>query len=147
MQRTWQLDELVAGDFEAAMRLWNASPGVNANESPEEFSRILARNPGLSVAARADGRLIGAVLCCHDGHRGALYHLAVEPAFRRQGIARLLVEHCLTRLAREGIARCSIHLFADNDGGAEFWRQTGWRERTDLVVMARDMQASAGSAE
>jgi N-acetylglutamate synthase len=139
MQPIWQLDELTSGDYAAAMELWNASPGVRANETQDEFARILVRNPGLSAAARDGGRLVGAVLCCHDGRRGYLYHLAVEPAYRKLGIARLLVERCLEGLAREGIARCSIHLIVDNDDGAAFWRRTGWRERTDLIVMAKDL--------
>ena len=139
MQPNWQLDELVPGDYEAALELWNASPGVNANESPAEFSRILARNPGMSFCARADGRLIGAVFCGHDGHRGFLYHLAVEPAYRRLGIARLLVARCLARLAEEGIQRVSIHLFADNEDGSAFWQRTGWRKRPNVLVMSKDI--------
>ena len=135
----WQIDDLTAADYEPALALWNAAPGVRANESREEFGRILARNEGLSAAARAGGRLVGAVLACHDGRRGYLYHLAVDPAWRRRGIAQQLVERCLAKLAGEGIARCSIHLIAGNEDGAAFWKQTGWRERTDLVIMARDL--------
>lgn len=139
MQTNWQLDELVPGDYEAALRLWNASPGVNANETPEEFCRILARNPAMSFCARLNGQLIGAVFCGHDGHRGFLYHLAVEPAYRRQGIAQLLVERCLARLAEEGIRRVSIHLFSDNEEGAAFWLRTGWRKRPNVLVMSKDI--------
>lgn len=139
MQPTWQLDELTPDDHAAALALWNAAPGVRASESAEEFARILARNPKLSVGAHLAGRLIGAVLCCHDGRRGYLYHLAVEPAYRQLGIAKAMVDRCLSKLASEGIARCSIHLLVDNNDGAAFWRRTGWRERTDLVVMARDL--------
>ena len=139
MQRQWQLDELTPADYESAMRLWNAAPGVNANETPEEFARILARNPAMSFCVRLEGRLIAAVFCGHDGHRGFLYHLAVEPAFRQQGIARLLVERCLARLKEEEITRCSIHLFTDNDEGAAFWRRTGWRERKNVLVMSKDI--------
>lgn len=139
MQPTWELGDLTPEDFAAAQALWNNSPGVNAGESREEFDRILARNPGLSAAARVAGRLVGAVLCCHDGRRGYLYHLAVEPACRKLGIAKAMVDRCLAQLQREGIARCSIHLLVGNDGGAAFWLRTGWRERTDLVVMAKDL--------
>lgn len=138
-QRQWQLEELTAADYEPAMRLWNASPGVNANETPEEFARMLARNPAMSFCVRSGGRLIGAVFSGHDGHRGFLYHLAVEPEYRQQGIARLLVERCLARLAEEGIRRVSIHLFTDNDDGAAFWRRTGWRERPNVMVMSKDL--------
>ena len=136
--------EMTLADYGAVMALWNASPGVRANEPPEEIERILRRNPGLccvAVAATepAESELAGAVLCGHDGRRGYLYHLAVADKFRRQAIGRQLVDCCLSRLKAEGIQRCTIFLVADNAAGELFWRQTGWRERTDLKAFAIDL--------
>lgn len=134
-----QFAELLPQDFEAVMTLWNATPGVRAGESREEFERILARNPGLGIVARLAEGIVGAMMACHDGRRGYLYHLAVAVPHRRKGIAREMVERCLVKLAAAGISRCSIFLVADNDAGAEFWLRSGWRERTDLRLMARDL--------
>lgn len=133
------LRELTAANYDAALALWNSAPGVRANESRDEFERILARNPGLSTAAWVDSELAGAVLCCHDGRRGYLYHLAVGEQFRRQGIARAMVDHCLNLLKAAGIQRCTIFLVADNESGKTFWLNHGWFERTDLVAFARDL--------
>ena len=130
---------MVADDYSATLALWNAAPGVRANETAEEFVRILARNPGLSSTARIENQLVGAVLCCHDGRRGYLYHLAVADGFRQRGIAAALVERSLAGLTRVGIRRCSIFLITDNAGGEAFWRRIGWYERTDLKVMAKDL--------
>jgi N-acetylglutamate synthase len=135
----WQLRPLLPDDHLAAVSLWNACEGVRANESADEFRRILERNPGFSSAAEAGGQLVGAVLCCHDGRRGYLYHLGVDAAFRRQGIGEALVERSLERLRSEGIARCSIHLIVGNEVGERFWKQIGWRFRDDLLVMAIDL--------
>ena len=135
----YSLAPLELADFEAALALWNASPGVRAAETREEFTRILARNPGLGSAAWVDGELVGGVLCTHDGRRGYLYHLAVAAPFRQQKIATALVERSLSLLASQGISRCSIFLIADNEAGAQFWLKTGWRERTDLRLMAIDL--------
>jgi ribosomal protein S18 acetylase RimI-like enzyme len=139
----YELGDLVGADYDAVMQLWNSAAGVRANESRAEFERILRRNPGLSASARAGNDLAGAVLCGHDGRRGYLYHLAVAEPFRRQGIARALVDRALAGLAREGIARCTIFLVADNTAGRTFWLQTGWRERTDLVAFAVDLPLAA----
>jgi ribosomal protein S18 acetylase RimI-like enzyme len=137
------LRDMTPADYEAVMALWNLAPGVRANESFAEFERILRRNPGLSsvaIAAGEDSRaleLAGAVLCCHDGRRGYLYHLAVAEKFRRQALGGQLVDRCLERLKSEGIQRCTIFLVADNAHGEAFWRQTGWFERTDLKAFAK----------
>ena len=73
------------GDYEQVLALWNACEGVRANETKEELARILARNPGLSSVIRRGGELAAAVLCCHDGRRGYLYHLGVAPSVRQAG--------------------------------------------------------------
>ncbi|WP_425617178.1 GNAT family N-acetyltransferase [Anatilimnocola sp. NA78] len=138
----YTLSELLPGDYDAVMTLWNTAPGVRASETREEFERILLRNPGLSTAARVEGEIAGAVLCCHDGRRGYLYHLAVADKFRRQGIARELVARSLNLLEKEGIGRCTIFLVADNAQGKFFWEQLGWFERTDLVAFAKDLPSS-----
>lgn len=134
-----QYAAILPSDFAEAMQLWNSLPGVRAGESREEFERILARNPELGVTARVGQRLVGAMLACHDGRRGYLYHLGVTEDFQRQGIGRAMVERALEKLATAGISRCSIFLIADNEAGAEFWKGSGWRERTDLKLMARDL--------
>ena len=146
----FEIEPMTAGDHAAAIELWNACEGVRANETPEELARILDRNPGLCLVARCDTvarsqsgstkRLAAAILCCHDGRRGYLYHLGVHPDFRRQGLASQLVDRCLAELTGLGIRRCTIFLIRGNAEGEAFWRKSGWRERVDLVAFAKDLE-------
>lgn len=136
---SWLIDDLAEADYSAVMALWNSMPGVRATETPEEFARILARNPGLSCVARDAERIVAAILCCHDGRRGYLYHLAVAHRHRGQGVARAMVDRCLKKLNELGISRCTLFVVAENKEGAAFWKHTGWRERVDLKTMARDL--------
>jgi len=69
-----------AADYDAAMELWQSIEGLGLTESDtrEAVAAFLERNPGFSaVATAADGGIVGAVLCGHNGRAGALYHLAV----------------------------------------------------------------------
>src|SRR4051812_22860114 len=134
-----ELEPMSVGDYEQVLALWNACEGVRANETKEELARILARNPGLSSVIRRDGELAAAVLCCHDGRRGYLYHLGVAASCRKLGLGRMLVEHSIARLKEAGINRCSIFLIVGNASGEAFWKRVGWRERLDLKVLARDL--------
>jgi len=139
-----QLEPMTPADYGAVIDLWNTCDGVRANETPEEFARILDRNPGLCLVARLDGTLAGAIFCCHDGRRGYLYHLGVRPEFRRQSIARQLVDRCLDKLSELGIRRCTIFLIRGNNAGEAFWRRyawqgQNWRERTDLVAFSLEL--------
>ncbi len=135
----FQLVPMTVDDYEELLALWNACEGVRANETREELARILERNPGLCSVARRGDALAAAVLCCHDGRRGYLYHLGVAAAFRALGLGRLLVEHSLDKLKEAGISRCSIFLVVGNEPGEAFWKRMGWRERTDLKAFARDL--------
>ena len=135
----FKIDPLSPADYDAAITLWNSCEGVRANESREEFARILERNPGLSGAIRRGTELAAAVLCCHDGRRGYLYHLGVAHAHRQHGLGRTLVEHSLAQLRAAGIRRCTIFLITSNAGGEAFWKRIGWRDRDDLKVLAYDL--------
>jgi len=120
------------------VQLWQRCPGVGLSEadSRENLEIFLKRNPGLSFLARSAGEIVGTILAGHDGRRGYIYHLAVLPSHRRRGIGTTLVRRCLSALAAQGIAKCHIFVFADNDPGKRFWAAAGWSERMDLCVFS-----------
>ncbi len=74
-------------------RVWGLAGRIR--ERTSQF--YLARNPDMSFLAQVEDALVGAVLCGHDGRRGFIWHLAVHPEFRHQGIGRRLVERCCAR--------------------------------------------------
>ena len=88
------ITEFSMTDYEEAAALWRAMPeiGLDDADTPERMESFLARNPGLSFVARDRGKLVGAVLCGHDGRRGYLHHLAVSPSHRGAGLGRALVD-------------------------------------------------------
>jgi len=128
-------------DFTEVLALWAGIPGLGIHpagaDSHNSIKRYLARNPGMSFVARHNGRLVGTVLCGQDGRRGILYHLAVDPDYRRQGIARNLVNRCLKALAKIGIDKCYIFIFSDNTKAKSFWRKIGWSRYEGLDAMCR----------
>jgi putative acetyltransferase len=130
---------MTESDLPSVLDLWSHTEGVGLNESdaPEKLRAFLDRNPSLSLIARDGSRLIGAVLCGHDGRRGYLHHLTVIPTYRGRGVGRTMVESCLASLAALGIVKCNVFLYVDNDPGEQFWRRCGWSARGDLKVLQR----------
>ncbi|MGZ3422695.1 MAG: GNAT family N-acetyltransferase [Polyangiales bacterium] len=130
-------------DLDEALALWGEAEGVimRGADSPPAIARYLARNPGLSLVAREETRLVGAVLCGHDGRRGFLHHLAVASTHRRRGIGGALVERCSAALLREGIAKCHLMVHAGNSHGRAFWERRGWAVRDDIELMSRTLTA------
>jgi putative acetyltransferase len=119
-----------AGDYDVVVELWRDAEGVEVAEGDdrETILRFLQRNPELSRVALRGEELVGAVLCGHDGRRGLLYHLAVRPDCRGQGVGRKLVAECLTGLRAAGIRRALILVAADNVDGRAFWLARGFEE-------------------
>ena len=122
-------------DYDQVYALWMTIHGFSIrtiDDSREGVERFLKRNPGISVVAEMDGRVVGAILCGHDGRRGCLYHVCVLEDYRMHGIGRAMVVHCMNALQQEGINKVSLIAFTKNDIGNAFWKQIGWTKREDL---------------
>lgn len=134
-----QLREVIPADHAVLHALWADTPGVQlrAEDDYAPFCAYLARNPGLGLLAEADGRIVGCLLAGHDGRRGYLQHLAVDPAYRRRGIAGALIAAVLERLAAQGIAKSHVFVLDAVPEALAFWRaQAGWGERGDIRVFS-----------
>ncbi len=126
---------MTTADYEGVHDLWMTIKGFairSIDDSKEGVERFLARNPETSVVAVADGKIVGAILCGHDGRRGCLYHVCVHEAYRMRGIGKAMVVFCMEKLKAEQISKVSLIAFTANDIGNAFWRQIGWTKREDL---------------
>ena len=125
------LRALTPSDLPDVLVFWRAVPEVELNDSdtPEQLTKYLARNPELSPVALEGGKIVGAVLCGHDGRRGYLNHLAVAAPYRKQGLGKALVEYCLTHLSRAEVGKCNAFVLPDNPSGQAFWRQMQFQEK------------------
>lgn len=123
-------------DYERVHALWLSCAGMGLNDvddSREGIARFLRRNPTTCFVAQEEEVLTGVILAGHDGRRGYIYHMAVTPVCRRQGIGALLVEHALAALKAEGIAKAALVVFARNRDGNAFWEKQGFTCREDLT--------------
>lgn len=122
-------------DYEQLYSLWMKIKGFairSIDDSQEGVERFLSRNPTSSVVAIKDQKIVGAILCGHDGRRGCLYHVCVDPLYRKQGIGTRMVVFAMEALRKEKISKVALIAFTDNDIGNAFWRKIGWTYRKDL---------------
>ena len=122
-------------DYEEVHALWMTIRGFSirsTDDSKEGVERFLKRNPTTSVVAVWQGKIVGAILCGHDGRRGCLYHVCVHEAYRMHGIGKKMVVFCMQALKSEQINKVSLIAFTRNDIGNAFWKTIGWTKREDL---------------
>lgn len=126
---------MVIEDYDQVRDLWMKIKGFgirSVDDSREGVERFIKRNPGLSVVAIEDNKVVGAILCGHDGRRGCLYHVCVDPAYRMHGIGKSMVVMAMNALKEEQINKVSLIAFTQNDIGNAFWNCIGWTKREDL---------------
>ena len=126
-----QILPMTEADYDDVRALWMTIRGFGIralDDSREDIVRFIRRNPTTSVVAKADGRVIGSILCGSDGRQGALYHVCVAEEFRRQGIGTRMVGYCMQQLKELGINKVGLIAFTKNGGGNAFWKQIGWKK-------------------
>ena len=107
--------------------------GLNdKDDSREGIDKYLKRNPSTSFVAVCDEKVVGVILCGHDGRRGIIQHACVSPDYRRYGIGSKLVDLALEALKAEGINKVLLVAFKKNEGGNAFWESQGFTLREDL---------------
>ena len=118
-------------DYDAVRALWMTIRGFGIralDDSREDVVRFIRRNPTTSVVAEMEGKIIGSILCGSDGRQGALYHVCVAKAYRRQGIGTRMVGYCMHQLKEMGINKVGLIAFTSNEAGNAFWKQIGWQK-------------------
>lgn len=122
-------------DYEEVYALWMGIHGFgirSIDDSKEGVERFLRRNPTTSMVAVLEGKIIGAILCGHDGRRACLYHVCVQEAYRKNGIGQQIVKACLAALKAEKINKVNLIAFQKNEVGNRFWQGLGWSFREDV---------------
>lgn len=122
-------------DYDEVYALWTKIRGFglrSMDDSREGIGRFLKRNPTTSVVAVEDGKVVGSILCGHDGRRGCLYHVCVDEDYRRHGIGKAMVVRAMEELGKEQINKVCLIAFTRNDIGNAFWNTIGWTKRLDL---------------
>lgn len=130
MIRTMTID-----DYQEVHDLWMSIKGFgirSVDDSRGGVEIFLKRNPTTSVVAIEDGKIVGSILCGHDGRRGCFYHVCVADGYRRRGIGKAMAVHAMNALKEEHINKVSLIAFTKNDIGNAFWNSIGWTKREDL---------------
>lgn len=122
-------------DYAEVYALWKRIKGFgirSIDDKKEAVESFLKRNPNTSIVAEKDGKIVGSILCGHDGRSGCFYHVCVDENYRRQGIGQMMVVHAMEALRAENISKITLIAFQKNDIGNEFWNRIGWTKCEDI---------------
>jgi ribosomal protein S18 acetylase RimI-like enzyme len=129
--------ELTTSHRVAATALWAEAGLVRPwNDPTSDFDRAVSGTTSTVLGAVDAGALAATVMVGHDGHRGWVYYLAVDPRKRRSGLGRHMMLKAEGWLRERGVVKLNLMVRNGNDRALGFYRRLGY-EDADVTVLAR----------
>jgi ribosomal protein S18 acetylase RimI-like enzyme len=129
-----------SADVSDVLDLWirsGAAPSVT--DTRAALRRRLKRDRQLFLLAWDGPTLAGSIMAGWDGWRASIARLAVDPDYRRLGLARALVGHAEKRLRAVGARRISCVVLRDNAGAQAFWIRARYRVDPAAIRYVKDL--------
>ena len=124
-------------DLDAVDALWRACNLVVSYNVPADDIAFCRDSPTSELFVAAAGDAVAATaMAGHDGHRGWLYYVAVDPARRGDGLGRRIVAHAEAWLADQGVRKVNLVIRDTNTTVQAFYERLGYRAEP-RILMAR----------
>lgn len=127
---------MLVKDYDEIYALWMSCEGMglnNLDDSRDGIDKFIKRNPDTCFVAEIGNKIVGVIIVGNDGRRGYIYHTAVNPQYRKQGIGFQLVDTAMQALKQCGINKVALVVFDRNENGNAFWQKLGFTVREDLI--------------
>ncbi|WP_416768784.1 GNAT family N-acetyltransferase [Sulfurimonas sp. ST-25] len=96
------------------------------------------RHSLLLIAQTDSGETAGYVLALLRRREPKLYSLGIAPAYRKMGIASLLMERMLSELDTRGFMHCMLEVRCDNNPAIDLYRRFGFEIVKTIKVFYKD---------
>lgn len=127
-------------DLAALVALWEASGLTRPWNDPAEDIAFARRGPASDVlVGTIEGRIVASAMVGHDGHRGAVYYVAADPALRAQGLGRRIMAAAEDWLWARGVWKLNLMVRKGNETATGFYAALGYRE-DEVVVLSKRLR-------
>ena len=125
------------GDIAEVVALWQRCGSTRPWNDPAGDIALARKQANATVLlGRHDGALVASVLVGHDGHRGWVYYVTVDPDHRFKGFGREIMSAAEHWLRARGIEKLQLMVRGDNTEVHAFYQQLGYFEQ-ERVVFAK----------
>jgi len=135
-----KIQKLTINDYEQMIALWVKAKlpfKPKGRDSKEAIAAQMKANPEFFLGAFENSRLIGTAILSCDIRKGWINRLAVDPDYRRRGIAKVLVRESEKILRKYGL-RIFCALIEDyNAASKELFKECGYVEHHDIIYFSK----------
>ena len=123
------------GDADAVAALWERCGLTRPWNDPRADIALAMRGPNSTVlVGRQADAIVATVMVGHDGHRGWVYYVAVDPDAQRGGLGRAIMAAAEDWLKAHGIAKAELLIRAENDKVQRFYEAIGYTVEPRIVM-------------
>ncbi len=127
-----QIRVLDLDDYDRLLALWQRaglhSVKPHGRDSRARIAQQLATGVQTILGLEVDGILVGAVIATHDGRKGWINRLVVDPQHRRRGHGTRLIAAAEERLREQGMQITAALVESDNPASLAMFQQAGYVE-------------------
>jgi len=118
-------------DYERVIVLWHKADLMvrpRGRDSLEKISQQIKNGTTILLVAEINKEIVATVLGTHDGRKGWINRLAVDPGFRRKKIASRLVKELEDKFDQMELEILACLIEKDNQISMKFFKVLGYEE-------------------
>ncbi|GLR91736.1 GNAT family acetyltransferase [Bradyrhizobium iriomotense] len=121
-------------DVETVVALWQRCGLTRPWNDPHADIALARREANSTVLIGRDGHaIVASAMVGHDGHRGWIYYVAVDPDCRKRGYGRMIMAAAEDWLRQAGIAKLQLLVRRENKQAGAFYTSLGFEESTSVM--------------
>ena len=127
-------------DYDRVIGLWQQGHlplKPKGRDSREEIERQIQLSNVIFLVAESAGKVIGTVLATHDGRKGWINRLAIDPAFREQGLGQKLIQEAEEELEKDGIMMFAALIEVNNLPSINLFGKLGYEYHPEIKYFTR----------
>jgi ribosomal protein S18 acetylase RimI-like enzyme len=117
------------GDENAVVSIWERTGLTTWYNPPAEDLALMRRTPTAELlVGLVDGQIVATVHVGHEGHRGWLYYVGVDPDYNGRGFGKAIVTAGENWLRERSIPKVQLMVRPTNAGVLDFYEKLGYQE-------------------
>ncbi|UGY17067.1 GNAT family acetyltransferase [Bradyrhizobium septentrionale] len=122
-------------DVTDVVALWQACGLTRPWNDPSADIALARRGPNSAVLVGRDaGAIVATAMVGHDGHRGWVYYVAVDPRRQGEGLGRTMMQAVEDWLRQAGVSKLQLLVRRENAKASAFYQTLGYEESTSVML-------------
>lgn len=129
-------------DTDPVIELWQRAGLTKPHNDPARDIRFAMEGPTSTILLGCHlDKIVAAVMVGHDGHRGTIYYLSVDPEAQKMGFGAQILGAAEDWLRVHGVWKLNLLIRAGNAQVCDFYRKNGYAVE-ERIAMAKVIEKS-----